>query len=359
MEGKISVIVPTYREKDNLTALVEQVGAALSGQNYELLLVDDDSRDGTAELAQALSAKHPLRLVVRQNERGLASAVVHGFKLADADTLAVMDADLQHPPHVLADMLKAIQSGADLVIASRYVPGGSCEGWSTSRRIISKGAIFLAHLLLPKTRKISDPMSGFFMLRKSVVSQANLKPSGYKILLEVLIEGDYQKAAEVPYRFRVREKGESKLSAKTQIDYLKHLFSLMKRTGEITRFVKFCLVGASGVGVNLGVFWVLTRFAGLHEEDFLALAIGIEVSILSNFTLNELFTFRDCRPPNSHFLVRLLKFNLFCLVGAGIQAGVYGLFYHVLGVYDLISNLIGIAVATLWNYFMNRRWTWQ
>jgi dolichol-phosphate mannosyltransferase len=218
-------------------------------------------------------------------------------------------------------------------------------------------------------------MSGFFMLKKPVVDGANLRPTGYKILLEILMEGHYQKVAEVPYTFRVRERGESKLSARQQIDYLKHLYSLMRRKGELVRFLKFCLVGASGVGVNEGLFWVLTRFGGFAAKDsltlvvgsltldipkdFLALAMAIEASIISNFTLNEFFTFRDRRSPGMSFATRLLKFNVFCLAGAGIQWGVYTLFNRVWHVYDLISLLIGIAVGTLWNYFLNTWWTWK
>jgi len=359
MDKLITVVIPTYNERDNVTPLVEKINGALSGYNHEILFIDDNSKDGTAQLISALSAKYPVQVIVRLKERGLASAVVHGFKYAKGDIVAVMDADLQHPPQVLADLLKAVDAGADLVIASRYVKGGGCEGWGLVRRIISKGAIFLAHLFLPQTRGISDPMSGFFMLRREVIDGADLRPTGYKILLEILMEGHYQKVAEVPYTFRVRERGKSKLSARQQIDYLKHLYSLMRRKGELVRFLKFCLVGASGVGVNLGLFWLLTRFGGLKEEDFLALAIAIEASIISNFSLNEFFTFRDRRSPGTTFVTRLLKFNLICLAGAGVQAGVYALLYHVLGIYDLVSNLTGIVVATLWNYFLNTWWTWK
>jgi len=358
MDKLISVIIPTYNEKDKLEPLVEQVNGALAGEAYEIVFIDDNSRDGTAELAEALAKQYPVRVIVRKTERGLASAVVHGFAEASGELLAVMDADLQHPPAVLRDMVRAARDGADLVIASRYVEGGSCEGWGLTRRVISKGAIFLAHLLLPRTRRIGDPMAGFFLLRRSVVEGAALKPSGYKILLEVLLMGRYSRAVEVPYSFRVREKGESKLKASTQIDYLKHLLSLMKRTGELVRFVKFALVGVSGIGVNLGLFWLLTRFAGLKETDFLALAIAIEVSIITNFTLNDFFTFRDRRAAGG-FFKRLVKFNVICLVGAGIQAGVYELLYHGLGIYDILSDFIGIAVATIWNYLVNLGWTWE
>jgi dolichol-phosphate mannosyltransferase len=226
----VSMVVPTYNEKENITPLVERLSKALTGRKFEIVFVDDNSKDGTAEAVQALAKKYPVRVIVRKNERGLASAVVHGFKNTKGDVIGVIDADLQHPPEVVADLLKAIEDGADITIGSRYVKGGGCEGWSLTRRVISKGAIFLSHVCLPRIRHIHDPMAGFFMLKRKVVTGADLRPTGYKILLEILIEGKYKKVTEVPYLFKVREKGQSKLSSKTQIDYLKHLNSLMKRS---------------------------------------------------------------------------------------------------------------------------------
>ena len=225
----ISIIIPTYNEKANITRLVEKIHDTLAGHKYEIVFVDDNSKDGTAGAISVLSYHYPARVLVRKNERGLASAVVHGFKHSSGDTIAVMDADLQHPPEVLTRLLREIKSGSDLVIASRYVPGGGCPDWGLIRKIISKGAIFLTHLCLSVTRPISDPMSGFFMLRRKVITGADLRPTGYKILLEILIEGHYLKSAEVPYIFHIRDFGESKLGIRTQIDFLKHLFRLMRR----------------------------------------------------------------------------------------------------------------------------------
>ena len=359
MSRSVSIVIPTYNERQNIAPLVERIHRALSPRDYEVVFVDDNSRDGTAELIESLSGKYPVRVLVRKDERGLATAVIHGIEHSEGDIVVVMDADLQHPPEVIPSLLSKTEGGADIVIASRYVKGGGMKEWGLVRKIISRGAIVLAHLLLPATRKVADPMSGFFAFRRQALGKARLSPRGYKILLEILIEGKFPTAAEVPFTFESRRGGESKLNARQQIEYLKHLFSLMRRTGELLRFLKFCLVGASGVGVNLGIFWLLTRFGGMAEEDFLALAIAIEASIISNFTLNEFFTFRDRRSPGSSFFLRLLKFNVICVVGAGVQAGVYALLYHGLGVYDLVSNLIGIIIATLWNYLLNTRLTWK
>jgi len=359
MNKSISIVIPTYNERENIAALVERIHSALAPRDYEVVFVDDNSKDGTAELINSLSRKYPLRVIVRKEERGLATAVIHGIEHSDGQTVVVMDADLQHPPEVITDLLSAMESGADIVIASRYVKGGGMKEWGLVRKIISKGAIILAHLLLPATRSVKDPMAGFFAFRREALGKAHLTPRGYKILLEIMIEGKFKNAAEVPFIFESRRGGESKLNAKQQIEYLKHLFSLMQRTGELWRFIKFCMVGASGVGVNIGIFALLTRLGGMGDKDFLALAIAIEASIITNFILNEYFTFRDRRKPGSNFLVRLLKFNVICAAGAAIQAGIYAGLYHGLGLYDLVADLIGIIIATLWNYVLNTLLTWK
>jgi dolichol-phosphate mannosyltransferase len=358
MEEKVSIIIPTYNEKENIAPLLSRVAQALAGYNYEILIVDDGSKDGTIEAASELAERYPVMVIVRRNERGLATAVVHGLKSASGQVIGVMDADLQHPPEVLPNLIKAIQDGADMVIASRYIEGGGCPHWGLSRRIISRVALVISHLLLPSTRPVKDPLAGFFMFRRENVDPAKLKPIGYKISLEVMLTGSFQKVVEVPYIFEDRSAGQSKLNPREQLDYLRHLFSLMARTGELGMLIKFMAVGLSGVVVNEGVYWLLTRFGGLAAYDWLAVVIGIEVSIITNFILNDTFTFAKRRAGKS-FLGRLLKFNLICLAGAAIQWGLFMLFTRVFGVYDLLSNFVGIVVAFLWNYFFNRNWTWR
>jgi dolichol-phosphate mannosyltransferase len=358
MKDKISLIIPTYNEKDNIVPLVERVHQALSGYDYEILLVDDNSKDGTIEAATSLAARFPVKVIVRREERGLATAVVHGLKHAAGNIVAVMDADLQHPPEVLPGLVRAMENGADMAIASRYIKGGGCPDWGLSRRVISKAALLVSHLLLPATRRVKDPLSGFFMFRREKVDADRLKPSGYKISLEIMLVGNFQRVVEVPYIFEDRSAGKSKLRPQQQIDYLKHVFSLMARTGELEMFIKFIAVGLSGVAVNEGVYWLLTRFGGLAAYDYWAVVVGIEVSIITNFILNDTFTFAKRRTGKS-FAGRLLKFNLICIAGAGVQWGLFMLFTRVFGVYDLLSNFIGIVVAFLWNYFINRNWTWK
>lgn len=358
MPKALSIVVPTFNEGDNLTPLVERIGRALDGYDYEILIVDDNSQDGSADIVKELSGKYPVRIEVRTKERGLASAVVHGIVNSIGERVLVMDADLQHPPEVLPDLIKAADAGAEVVIGSRYVEGGACQEWGLFRKLVSRVSTIMAHLFLPPTRPVKDPMSGLFMFDRKVVADANLQPLGYKILLEILMEGRYQKVTEVPFTFVTRDEGESKLNTRQQIEYIKHLYSLMKRTGELTRFFKFCIVGLSGVGVNLGLYALLTRVAGLGED--LSVAISVETSIITNFILNNFFTFRGRNEPGTRpFFVRLLKFNLFSLAGLAINYGVFKLFFNVFGLFDIISEVIGIAVATLWNYLLNTRWTWR
>jgi len=370
MNKTISIIIPTYNEHDNITSLVQRLAKSLVGYNYELVFVDDNSNDGTAELVESLKDKHPVSVIVRKDKRGLASAVVDGLSHAGGSIVAVMDADLQHPPEVVPGLLKAIEEGADIAVASRYIEGGGCQGWSFSRKLISRGAIFLAHLLLPATRKVKDPMSGFFIFKKDVVANARLNPAGFKILLEILMIGRFQNVTEVPFTFVTREKGESKLNARQQIDYLKHIFSLMRRTGELLRFIKFALVGGSGVFVNVGLYWLLTRFAGFAPLDDtatgsilsgnLAMIISIETSIITNFLLNNYFTFADRNTGGIKALIgRLLNFNMISLVGAFIQIGMMNLLTVGFGLYDLFSLVIAIIIAMMWNYLLNNWWTWR
>ena len=354
----LSLVIPAFRERENITPLVQRIGRALEGVDYEILIVDDDSRDGTEELVAKLSRHYPLRLVIRRDKKGLASAVVDGFGLADARAIGVMDADLQHPPEILPSLLRALDGGADMAIGSRYVAGGGCEGWGLMRRVISRGAGFLAHLFLPSTRGIADPMSGYFMLRPQVIEGADLRPTGYKILLEVLVAGRPSRVAEIPFTFVTRTAGESKLRLSQQVDYLRQIASLMRRTGELARFLKYCLVGASGVLVNMGLLWLLTEVGGLFY--LASAAISIETSIITNFTLNDRFTFPDRRARGlAPFLRRLGKFNLVSLTGLAVNMAVLWTLTSMLGIHYLISNLVGIAAATMWNYAVNFLWTWK
>jgi len=354
----VSIIVPTYNERGNIGPLVARVGGALSGQSYELFFVDDDSQDGTGEAIRSLAGRFPVPLMVRQGKKGLASAVLDGVAATDSPLVIVMDADLQHPPEVLPGLLSAIESGADVVVASRYMPGGGVPGWSLFRRTASRVAGLIAHILLPRTRRVHDPMSGYFAFRREVITGINLSPTGFKILLEILVRGSYRKVVEVPYRFGTRQAGSSKLGLRQELEFLKHIYNLMGNAYNPVRFLRFALVGASGVMVNTVLLWLLTDIAGLYY--LLSAAIATEAAIISNFIWNDIYTFADRRSKGTaSFIGRLLRFNLVSLGGLAINLAVLWFFTSIVGVYYLMANLIGIAVAMLWNFLVNLRWTWR
>jgi dolichol-phosphate mannosyltransferase len=200
----VSLIIPTYNESKNIPELFARVESSFAYLGFELIVVDDNSPDGSADVAQALNRKYGnVRVCRRSGKLGLSSAVLHGFEEASGSILAVIDADLQHPPEVLSEMYYEMCKGNDLVIASRYVEGGGIENWKFSRKMFSRGAIMLAHMLLPRTRRIKDIMSGCFMIRKEILSQAKLNPLGFKILLEILSKCNYHRITEVHYVFTI------------------------------------------------------------------------------------------------------------------------------------------------------------
>ncbi len=353
----LTIVIPSYKEAANIPILLEKIHESLGDYPYDVLVIDDNSPDGTATAVRDLARKYPASVVVRTDKRGLASAVVDGFKLAKGEIVAVMDADLQHPPAVLPRLVKAIEGDADLAVASRYVPGGSVGNWSTTRKVISKGAVFLSHMLLPSTRGIKDPMSGYFMLKKELISGVDLSPVGYKILLEVICLGRPKKTVEVPFIFENRRAGVTKLSMITQTDYLRHLLSLMQRTGEFNRIVKFVAVGGSGTVVNLGLLAILKEWAGLYY--LLSGAIAFEVSVIWNFLLNDRFTFGDRIRTQGNFPSRLARFNVTSLGGFIIYIGILALLTQVFGLYYLVSAGVGIFIGFGWNFLVNSAWTWR
>jgi len=229
MSPKLSLVIPTFNEGENLPVLVRRIHRVLSPRlEYELIVVDDNSPDGTGELAERLSKEYPIKVIHRSERRGLASAVVDGFDVADGKILGVIDADLQHPPRKIPLLLEEAENGADLVIGSRHTRGGRIGRWPLSRKIMSRGARFLAGILVPKAKIIKDPLSGFFLLKREVIEDADLNPEGYKILLEILGKGKYEKVVEVPYTFADRKRGRSKLGFRENIAYFRHLLQLAR-----------------------------------------------------------------------------------------------------------------------------------
>jgi dolichol-phosphate mannosyltransferase len=227
----LSIVLPTFNEAQSIAAVVEQLSAVLDAirdLKYEIIVVDDDSPDQTWNCALQLAANFPcLRVMRRQGERGLSGAVVRGWQIAQGRILGVMDADLQHPPEIAAKLWTEIARGVDLAVASRHTPGGGVSNWKLHRRMISRGAQFAGLLVLPEVlAKVKDPMSGYFMIRRSVLEELELHPVGYKILIELLGRARVRSIAEVAYTFRERADGRSKLTSRIYLQYLYHLVLL-------------------------------------------------------------------------------------------------------------------------------------
>jgi len=363
---RLSIIVPTYNESVNLPILVEQLTAVLEeplGQAYEIVVVDDNSPDRTWEKALELMSRYPcLRVMRREHEKGLSTAVIRGWQAARGTILGVMDADLQHPPQANALLLQEIDRGAEVAVGSRHVAGGGVSDWSAFRRVLSRGAQMLGLLLLPGVLgRLTDPMSGLFMVQRRAISGVTLNPIGYKILLEVVARGRVSWIGEVGYVFRERTEGESKVTARVYWDYLLHLMRLRWVTLWDSRLFRFCVVGASGVLVDMGFLYLLSDPSmlgwGLTRSKFVA----AEVAMLTNFLLNDAWTFGDVAqkvPGIRAKARRFLAFNLICSIGLGLNILILNVLFNYFGMNRYIANALAILLVTLWNFAMNRMLNW-
>jgi dolichol-phosphate mannosyltransferase len=372
---RLSLVIPTYNERDNVAKIVDQLTNLLNGVipgGYELIVVDDNSPDSTWEVAQSLVERYPhLRVMRRQQERGLSSAVIRGWQVAQGDILGVIDADLQHPPEVLLELLQATLDGADLAVASRHVEGGGVSDWSVVRRFLSRGAQLLGLLVCPDVvGRVSDPMSGYFMVRRSAIAGPKLNPLGYKILLEVIGRGNIGPIAEAGYVFQERESGESKVTWKQYVEYLGHLVRLrsgsrakrIKRPFPVDRFVRYGTVGFSGVFVDMALFYLLSENVGFGLV--LSKVIAAEVAIINNFLWNDAWTFADMTGHQQSWrsrCKRLLKFNIICLLGLILDVIFLKLFYQVIfaGQFKYLSNLIAIGLVAIFNFWLNFKMSWR
>lgn len=361
----LSVVIPTYDEATNVPGLLERLGAALAGlgEPFEVILVDDDSPDGTSGLARALEPRYPwLRVLTRKHQRDLSTAVLAGWLQAKGELLAVIDGDLQHPPELLPRLVERLRaSGADIVIASRHVKGGGVSQWSLWRRAISWAATLLADLILPGTlSRVRDPMSGFFVLRRQVIEQAPLRPVGYKILLEVLAKGNYQKTEEAPYVFQERAHGGSKLGPAHAWRYLLHLASISLDTGEFRRMCSYLAVGVTGAVINLSVFAILARAFGASPR--LAIPLATLCAAVNNFTWNDRFTFPETRrraPGLAASASRFQRFLSICMAGALVNILLAATLIRFLDTRAEWAVAAGIAAGGAWNFLLNSRLTWQ
>ena len=355
----LSLIAFACSGKEKLVTLVEGIHKALEKYHYELIIVDDNGSDGMAEVVERLSHQYPVKLICSEVGKDSALAVITGFEQARGEILGVMDVNLGNSPEKIPELLQAIDDGADVAVASRYMPGGGIGYWSAKEKVISRVTTMLARLVLPSIRKVRDPMSGLFLLKRTVIEGVVLKP-GHRILFQVLARGRSGEVTEVPY-IEERAYGEGNVSLREQLGYVESIFLLATRERELRRIVQFCLVGLSGVGVNMGSFWLLTRYAGLSEPyDLIALILSIELATLSNFVLNDIWTFKDRRIGNiKSTLLRALKFNIISVGYFIIYYAIYTPLTRFTGIYDLVVMLIAIGIGFIWNFSMNLLWTWR
>ncbi len=355
---EITIVVPTLNERDNVPVLAERLAGALDGIAWEAVFVDDDSTDGTIDAVRALARETPrIRGIRRVRRRGLAGASLEGMLASAAPFVALIDADLQHDETRLLEMLRILRSGeADVVVASRYVDTVATGGLSEVRHKGSRLATWLAQNLLKAP--LSDPMSGFFAIRREVVDRLapRLSEQGFKILLDILASSpEPLRIREIPYVFRPRLHGESKLDAAIVIEYLGLIVAKLSRDLVSIRFLLFALVGASGVIVNLAVLWgALQAGAGFAAAQTVAML----TAMASNYTLNNALTYRDRRRRGWRFVTGLLMFAALCSVGVIGGVGVSTFIYES-GPGWWLAGLAGAAVGTLWNYVTSTVITWR
>ena len=359
LPAELSIITPTFNEAANVDKVVAAVAAALPHVRWEIIFVDDNSPDGTSDRVRELAMRDArVRIVHRFGRRGLSSACVEGIMASAAPFFAIMDSDLQHDEAALGAMLeRARQGDVDLVVASRYMAGGSTGEWSRGRVRASQFATKLA-TRLTKT-PMSDPMSGFFLMRREAFlrSLPGLSSVGFKILLDIAASApETLRIAEVPYTFRSRQHGESKLDSLVLWEYVQLLLDKMFGHLIPVRFLSFVLVGGFGLVVHFAVLSLL--FEAFAVRFGVSQGAATLVATSNNFFLNNLLTYRDQRLKGRKLFIGWVTFNLVCATGALANVGVARwMFQH--HNYWVISALAGIAVTTVWNYAMSAIFTWR
>ena len=355
---ELSIVLPTFQEKGNVAELIRRLDSALAGVEWEAIFVDDNSPDGTAEAAKRIAATDlRVRCLKRVGRRGLAGACIEGMLSSSAPYVAVMDADLQHDERILTAMLETLRTGnADLVAASRHIEGGSAASLEKSRGTISKVATALTRNVL--SVPLSDPMSGFFMMRRDCFDAVapKLSPVGFKILLDIVATaGPGLRVAEQSYVFGRREQGESKFNVQIGLEFLGLL--LAKLTGDLVdpRFIFFALVGTTGLAVHL----VVLKLALLSAPNFAtAQSIATFVAMTSNFFLNNELTYRDRRLKGLAMFGGFLGFCAIGSVGALTNVGLANWLYSERSVW-WVAGAAGAIMGALWNYALSSLFVWR
>jgi dolichol-phosphate mannosyltransferase len=354
----VSVVIPTFNEAGNVRNVVSSIGDALDSHEWEIIFVDDDSSDETARLVSELAREDGrVRLIRRFGRRGLSTACIEGVFASTAPFVAVMDADGQHDERLLGGMLSTLLANkADIVIGSRFVEGGGVGEWSGARQLVSRVATRISHRVIGA--ELKDPMSGFFMARRELfeASVRRMSGQGFKILVDLFASlPTPPRFTELPYTFRLRQHGESKLDSKVITDYLSLV--LDKTVGRVvpTRFIMFGMVGAIGVIVHLA-----TLKAGLVAGASFALAqtLATLVAMTFNFALNNIFTYRDMRLRGMKLVRGFIVFSLICSLGGFANVGVASLLFGQHTTWWL-AGLSGALVGSVFNFAMTSTFTWR
>ena len=341
---ELTIIIPTYNEAGNLPVLIDRIEKL--GLNSEIIVVDDCSPDGTGDVANRLNENYgDIRLLSRPSKMGIATAVRDATLVSRGRFVAVMDCDLQHPPELLPAMLREVNSGTDIVIASRYTNGGM-PNMSVLRGVVSKFATGLAHFMIPQTRNINDPLSGYFLFRRDAVDVRKVASGSYKVLLEILAAGNLR-VTEIPFSFETRYSGRSKLGPVELLRYI----GLVLRLSDY-RVAKFVAVGLAGMAVNEGLLFLLEP----HAPLLLASAVAVEASIVSNFIINNTWTFRN--KVRGAVLRRLAKYNAVMIAGAILNIVILGILVFVHFEY-LTANFVGIIFGFGTNYLGSESFVWR
>ncbi|HVZ68303.1 MAG TPA: glycosyltransferase family 2 protein [Rhizomicrobium sp.] len=355
--ARLSVILPTYKERGNVAEVVARLDRALAGIGWEAIFVDDDSPDGTAEAAKAIAQKDPrVRCLRRVGRRGLAGACIEGVLSSSAPYVAVMDADLQHDETVLPRMLARLERGeADLVVGSRYVDGGSASSFDLRRGFISRFATVLTKVTLGTA--VSDPMSGFFAMRRDRFDALadKLAPVGFKILLDIMTTASDLRVAEEAYTFGTRQEGESKFNVQVGLEFLGLLLAKASGGTLDPRFIFFALVGTSGLFVHLAAL----KFAlGFSISFTSAQAIATFVAMSTNFLFNNNFTYRDRRLKGAPALAGYLLFCIIGGIGAFATVGFATWLYSNEPIW-WVAGAAGGIMSVFWNYSMSSLFVWR
>jgi len=351
---KLSLVIPTYNERENILQLLKKIQEEFKKNNIqgEIIVVDDNSPDGTGKILDEAKIKiKNLKIIHRKGKFGLSSAVLDGWKIAEGEILGAMDADLSHPPEKIKELFWAIENGkADFAIGSRYVPGGEIKGWGIKRKLMSKTATLLARVYT----KVKDPMTGFFMIKRTCIKDKKINPKGFKILLELIIKANYKIIKEIPIIFTNRIEGKSKAGTKEIFCYLQNLIGYLPYKKKVIReFFKFAFVGGIGTIINVLLLYILTEKAGVYY--LLSAIVSFLIAMTSNFILNKVWTFKENIRLNAK--KKYFQFALVSIIALIVNLFFLYLFTEIFEIYYLISQVLAIGIALIINFFGNKIWT--